>query len=152
MYPDIKSQVDLLFKNARDRSAGIRTNPVTGGSFVARLDPVRPQKLMAQKALEAREWFAAQKPDDAPELPLTYTERERLKRGSGEDYIVSLFARSLDARNYRTAGHPKYDEYARGVMASKLTPPFIRQDEDLLTRYPSKPLNGMGGGLIWRGV
>jgi hypothetical protein len=150
MKTDIKSQVDHLFATAPDRSAKLRENPVTGGSFVAGLEPIRQQKLGAQRALEARAWFAAQKPDDAPELPLTYDDRESLKV-NGLPYIVSLFARSLAHRDYRTEGHPKFDEYARGVMASDMTPEWIREDKQLLRRYTPKPLDGMGGGLIWRG-
>lgn len=151
MYPDIKSQVDLLFKNASDRFAEFRENPVTGGMFVARLDPVRPQKLRAQRALEARVWFAEHKPIDLPELPIRKEDRERLKV-DGVRYILSVFARSLACRDYRTDGHPKFDEYARGVMASHMTPKWIREDAQLLRRYPPVPLNGMGPGLMWRGA
>ena len=108
-------------------------------------------KELVQRALAAREWFGAQRPDDAPELPLTYAERELLKRGNLLSYIVALFARSLDTRNFRTEWHPNFAEYARGVMASELAPPFIRQDGNLLTRYPPVLLDGMGPGLMWRG-
>ena len=146
----IKRQVDLLFKDAPDRSEELRQNPVTGGMFVASLDPIRPQKLMAERALEARERFAAEKPNDAPELPLNYQERERLKV-SGLPYIVSLYGRSLAAQDFRTEGHPDFDEYARGVMASNMTPSWIREDAQLLRRYPPKPLDGMGPGLVWQG-
>jgi hypothetical protein len=150
MRPKIKVQANLLFKNAPDRSAEVRENPVTGGRFVAGVDPVRPQKLKAQSALEARESFKAQKSDDAPDLPLTYAERERSKV-DGLPYIVSLFARSLACRDYEMEGHPSFDVYARGVMASDMTPMFIREDAQLLRRYPPVPLNGMGPGLMWRG-
>ena len=110
-------------------------------------------KDLAQKALKAREWFAKQKPDDAPALPLSYAARERLKGAAAPlHYIVSLFGRSLDARGFRTEGHPNFDEYARGVMASKLTPAFIREDAELLRRYPPEPLDELGGGLMWRGA
>jgi hypothetical protein len=149
MPTNIKLRVEELFKNAPDRSAEVRENPVTGNSFIAGLDPVRPQKRLAQRALEAREWFAAQKADDAPELPLRQVDRERLKV-DGLPYIVSLFARSLAHRDYRTEGHPKFDEYTRGVMASDMTPEFIRKDAQLLRRYPPVPLKGMGPGLVWR--
>ena len=68
---------------------------------------------------------------DASELPLSYQERERLKV-CGVNYIISVFGRSLAYRDFRTEGHPNFDEYARGVMASELAPPFIREDEQLL--------------------
>jgi hypothetical protein len=151
MTMNIKLKVEELFKNAPDRYEKFRENPVTGGSFVASLDPVGPQKLLAERALEAQEWFAAQKPDDAPELPLTKERRERIKAGQ-LSFIVSVFARSLAYRDFRTEGHPNFDEYARGVMASDWTPKWIREDAQLLSRYPPNPLKGMGGGLIWRGL
>lgn len=65
----------------------------------------------------------------APELPLSYQERERLI-----PYIVSVYGRSLAVRDFRTKGHPKFDDYARGVMASEMTPWFIRGDAHLLRR------------------
>jgi hypothetical protein len=141
MTTNTKLKVEELFKNAPDRHERFRENPVTGGSFVGGLDPVRPQKLIAERALEAQEWFAAQKPDDAPELPLTKAGRERLKAGQ-LSYIVSLFARSLAYRDFRTEGHPNFDEYARGVMASDWTPKWIREDAQLLSRYPRSRSTG----------
>ena len=87
---------------------------------------------------------------DASELPLSYQERERLKV-CGVNYIISVFGRSLAYRDFRTEGHPNFDEYARGVMASEMAPPFIREDEQLLRQYPPEPLKGMGPGLQWRG-
>jgi hypothetical protein len=53
-------------------------------------------------------------------------------------------------RDYDTAGHPRFEEYARGVMASPLAPDFVRNDPELLKRYPPTPLAGLGAGLIWR--
>jgi hypothetical protein len=144
-----EDQVEKLFEEADDRHDEFRRNPVTGGRFVRTIDPVRPQKRLAEKALEARDWFAPQRPRDATELPLTYEERERIKV-EGVGYIVALLARSLAMRNYETKGHPRFEEYARGVMASPLTPGFVRNDPELLKRYPPTPLAGLGGGLVWR--
>jgi hypothetical protein len=150
MTTKVIHRVEELFENALDRSAEVRENPVTGGTFIAGLDPLRPQKIKAQAALDAREWFAAHKPDDAPELPIRQVDREDLKV-EGLPYIVSVFARSLADRNYQTDRHPKFDEYARGVMASDMTPDFIRNDAQLIRRYPPVPLGGMGPGLKWLG-
>ena len=149
MTTKVNYGVEELFENAPDRYAEVRENPVTGETFVAGLDPIRPQMARAQAALDAHEWFAAHKPGDAPELPLRQVDREDLKV-EGLPYIVSVFARSLADRNYRTDGHPKFDEYARGVMASDMTPEFIRKDPQLVRRYPPVPLRGMGPGLKWR--
>src|SRR4029434_11265425 len=89
----------------------------------------------AVNALKARDWSGV------PDLPLTHHDRELKKGKGGVDYIKSLFARSLAYRDYRTEGHPMFDEYARGVMASDMIPEWlreewIREDAELLGRYP----------------
>lgn len=150
MTTKVSLSVEGLFETAYDQHAEVRANPITGGTFISGLDPIRPQMARARAALDARKWFAAHKPDDAPELPLRQVDRESLKV-EGLPYIVSLFARSLADRDYRTEEHPKFDEYARGVMASDMTPEFIRKDAQLARRYPPVPLSGMGSGLKWRG-
>jgi hypothetical protein len=141
-------QVERLFAEANDRHEKIRRNPVTGGAFVPDVDPVAQQKWIAVKALQARDWFASQKPPDIPDLPLTYGDRERMKVG-GISHIVAWLARSLAGRGYETKDHPGLDEYARGVMASPSAPGFIRNDPELLKRYPPRSLPGLGRGLGW---
>jgi hypothetical protein len=141
--------VENLFANADDRHEEFRRNPITGSGFVRGLDPIRPQKQLAVKALKSRAWFEAQRPSDAAELPLSYEEREAIKM-AGVNYIVAVFGRSLEAGDYNTEEHPRFDWYARGVMASPLAPEHVRNDPDLLRRYPPAPLPGLGGGLIWR--
>jgi hypothetical protein len=53
--------------------------------------------------------------------------------------------------NYDMDAHPSFDEYARGVMASLHTPDFIKQDQELKRRFPPKPLDHLGSGLVWQG-
>jgi hypothetical protein len=143
-----QEQATHLLEEADDRRSEIRRNPVTGGHFHRSLDPLAPQIRIASKALEARDWFASQRPPDATELPLTSDERERIKV-EGVGYIVALLARPLAMRDYEIKGHPRFPEYARGVMASPFTPDFIRNNPQLLREYPPTPLPGLGGGLIW---
>jgi hypothetical protein len=45
--------------------------------------------------------------------------------------------------------HPVFEDYARGVMASELTPNFIKKDEELQQRFPPHELPGLGSGLCW---
>ena len=121
MSSKFKDQVDLLFKNAPDRHYETRENPVTGGRFVPELDPIRPQKLKAHRALEAREWFAAQKPPDAPDLPLNYGDREDVRwQGEGLFYLVGAFARSLHGRDFRIEGHPDFDTFAPASLSASI--------------------------------
>jgi hypothetical protein len=147
MTPEIKAEVDRHFREAPDRSGYFRRNPVTGSGFTAD-DPIGPQKQAALRALTSREWFAQHVPSDAPPLPLSYYDRECLKSG-GLPHIVAWYARSLEARDYIVDGHPLFEEYARGVMASPLAPDFIKEDKHLQARFPPRPLPGLGSGLYW---
>jgi hypothetical protein len=143
--------VDRLFKEAPDRYNRIRTNPVTGSRWVNGVDRVGPQKRAACRGLVARAWFDRDSPE-MKALPLSYHEREELKRHGGVDYIQSVYARSFEAQKYDFVRHPSFEQYARGVMASPLAPDFIRQDPELLKRYPPRPLDGLGSGLYWKPV
>jgi hypothetical protein len=144
----IKRQVAELFANVPDRGE-IFENPVTGEKFVPPDDPIEPHLERAERALRARLQFAAELPPDAPELPLKYSDRELLKCGERPlPYIMAWFARSLSCRDYFIAGHPGFVAYARGVMASPHTPRWVKEDAEMLRRYPPAPLKGLGRSLI----
>ena len=149
MTIEIQMHVDEAFASSVYTPGSERTNPVTGGRFIQGFDPIVPQTRRATRALEARAWFEAHKPADAPLLPLTQGERESLKVG-GLAYLVSLFARSLAYRDYQIHGHPHFDTYACGCFASGLLPPHVQNDSVLLERFPPAELKGLGGGLICR--
>jgi hypothetical protein len=144
----VQLEVDRLFRKLPARRGELCWNPVTGGLFVKGLDPIKPQKERAYRALVAREWFALNGPPDAPPLPLSYEEREALKHG-GVLHILAWYARSLEARDYAVEEHPSFDLYARGVMASSEAPEFITEDEQLKKRFPPASLAGIGPGLGW---
>jgi hypothetical protein len=145
---EIKSYVDRLFREAPDRRWETRTNPVTGGRWERGLDPIAPQKRAACRALRASAWFARTAPPDAPPLPLWYGDRERLKYG-GLPRIVAWFARSLEALDYDFDRHPPFEEYARGVMASRYAPRFIKENTEMIKRFPPRILDGLGPCLYW---
>jgi hypothetical protein len=136
--------VDELF--SAHQHGGICQNPVTGGSYVHGEDPVEPQKMLARRALLAREWFAEYGPADVQPLPLSDGEREDLKRG-GILHILAWYARSLEARDYNVQQHPSFEDYARGVMAS--APGFICNDERLRKRFPPRPLEWLNNAMVW---
>jgi hypothetical protein len=151
MYPQIEQQVDQLFADALRRSPDVCENPVTGERFVPGDDPVRPHKERAIRALVAQLWFATQKPWGAPDLPLSYDDREEIRwQGSGLFYLVGAFARSLQHGDFWIEGHPDFDTFARGVMASPVTPAKFRNDLDLLHRFRPKPLPGLTPGLVFK--
>ncbi len=142
-------QARQLFAMARDRFDEVRTNPVTGGRWLNGVDPIKEQIRAAARALNARDEFAKRAPPDAPALPASYAEREKLKVG-GLPHIVAWFARSLEACNYDFGIHPGFEPYARGVLASPHTLYFVAQDKTLQQRFPARPLKGLGSGLYWQ--
>jgi hypothetical protein len=144
-------EVDHAFNTAPDRHWSSCRNPFTSGSWCPRLDPIKPQKEAAVRAVLARNWFAKHGPTDADlqPLPLGYDEREPLKRG-GSSHILAWYARSLDALDYDITKHPSFHDYACGVMASsEHAPDFITRDEVLRRRFPPQLLPGLISGLIW---
>jgi hypothetical protein len=149
MVADIyEFRVERLFREAPDRLEATRRNPVTGGHWVSGLDPVEPQKQAAYRALRAQAWFASKNPG-MPPLPLSYKDREDLKGQGGVRYIIALYARSLASLDYDLVSHPCFHTYACGVMASSYTPGFIKNDPDLLERYPPRTLEHLGPGLYF---
>jgi hypothetical protein len=147
-----RSHVDQVFDNAPDRDETTRRNPYTGAGWDPRLDPIQPQIEVAVRALLARRRHAKYGPVDADlqPLPLGYDEREALK-GGGAPHILAWYARSLEALDYDIAVHPKFHDYACGVMASsEHAPDFITQDKELQRRFPPRLLSGLIPGLIWQ--
>ena len=152
MSSKFKDQVDLLFKNAPDRHYEIRENPVTGESFVPGLDPIKPHKERAVRALEAQERFAAEKSPDMPDLPVNKQTDDpaSFRWLSGLHYLIEAYTHSLRIRDYRPEGHPDFKTFARGAMADPQMPERFRNDPDLLARFPSKRLPGLGRGLAFK--
>jgi hypothetical protein len=112
----IGREVERLFSENPAQSNGLCTNPVTGADYVRGVDPIAPQKEAAYRALLAREWFAFTAPPDATPLPINELDREDWKRtGRLLDYIIALYARSLDDR-YDVKEHPTFADYVSGVL------------------------------------
>ena len=110
---------------------------------------MKPEGLERQ-AQFAREMFGLNGPFDAPPLPLSYDERERLKLEGPLSKIVALYARSLENQKYDLEEHPSFVDYARGVMASDFNGHRgMKEDEELRRRFPPRQLNGLGPGLCW---
>jgi hypothetical protein len=142
----ISREVDRLFR--ANHKEGLADIPITGGLYVPTEDDIRPLKKRVRAALAAREWFYKNGPPDAQPLPLSYGEREALKR-QGVPHILAWYARSLECQDYDVVEHPTFDDYARGVMASDHAPDFIKKEE-LLKRFPPRLLDGLGSGLYWK--
>ena len=145
----IGREVERLFSKNPGSHGGHYENPVTGGRFVYGIEPIEPQKEAACRALLAREWFAVNGPADAPQLPITYEERECLKWRTGRplDYVVAQFAGSLGT-HYDVTEHPSFSEFVSGLLwdhdngGSEL--PLSREGlAELKRRYPPQKLEGL---------
>jgi hypothetical protein len=119
--------------------------------LVSGVDLAISEKGLWPQAQAAREWFAIHGPADAPPLPLTYAEREDLKRG-GVTHLIAWYARSLADQDYDVKKHPSFFDYACGVMASQHAPWFIKKDQALHRRFPARSLPGLTPNLDWEPV
>jgi hypothetical protein len=147
---EIKRKVDRLFEELNAKRGDYCFNPVTGGTFIWGEDPIKPQKEDACCALAAREWFAVNGPPDAPPLPLSHEECEDYRRSSGLMKIVGFFGRSVrKTAKYDIQGHPSFEDFARGLMASNSGLWRVESDEEMRKRFPPRHLPGMTGGLYW---
>jgi hypothetical protein len=142
-------EVERLFGENPGSHGGQYENPVTGGRFIYGVDPIAPQKDAACRALLAREWFALNRPADAPQLPITYEEREYLKWRTGRplDYVVAQFARSLGT-HYDVTEHPSFSEFVSGLLwdhdnSGSGLPLSAEGLAELKRRYPPQKLEGL---------
>jgi hypothetical protein len=99
----------------------------------------------------ARQWFANCGPQDhdLQPFPIGSDEREALK-GGGAPHILAWYARSLASLEYDILEHPSFEDYACGTMASDGTPSFIRDDVELLRRFPPRHLPGLERSGNWK--
>jgi hypothetical protein len=144
----IKDYIDQLFRDAKPEHGQLCENPVHGGLWLVGEDPIAPQKDAARRALVAREWFYVHGPKDAPPLPLSGIEQGQLRYRDPLGHLVTDFARSLEANDWKINNHPSFEDFARAVLASELAPDFTRKNPTLLKRYPPRPLPGMDG-QVW---
>jgi hypothetical protein len=154
----IQARVEHMFRGISKRRGERCQNPVTGGWFLYGDDPIAPQKEDACKALQAREWFAKHGPPDAQPLPVSQSDIEDMKyRHSAPDgplsHIVSRFAASLRCQGWDFDRHPSFDDFARGVMATRnasFALDFVLKDEAMRRRYPARHLAGLTPSWIWQ--
>src|SRR5262245_37951500 len=92
-------------------------------------------------ALCARKWYAQQKPDGLPELPLTAHACQALRESSdGPLVLLGCFGYSLKFVRWAYQSHPGFHAYCRGVLASSLTPAALRNDPELKREFPPTAL------------
>ena len=148
--------VDSLFQANAARPGQICDWPVVGGHYVSGSDPTKGKRETAVRALLARDWFADNGPPDAQPLPLSNDEREDMKGGRGLlYYIVALYARSLEGRDYDLEEHPSPSDYIGGVLWEAeygdlgTLPNYPDELTELKKHYPPAMLAGIGPGFCW---
>ena len=151
--------VDRLFNANAARRGQICEWPVIGGHYVSGVDPTQAMKETSRRALFAREWFAQNGPPGLPPLPLSHNEREDLKCGRGLLlYLLALYARSLDGRNFDFNEHPPFADYVSGVLWEVergrigVLPHCPSELAEIRKRFPPRPLKGLGPGFCWEPV
>jgi hypothetical protein len=148
----IVREVDRQFRQlAGWRHGTACNNPVTGGGFVYGLrgeDSIAAQKRSACRALVACEWHAHNSPS-APPLLVDCYEIERQRWGGGLSSLFGFFSRSVATADWAIAGHPPFEIYARGALASPRCPSILKNDRSLAKRFPPQPIFSLGCGLIW---
>jgi len=106
---------------------------------------VSPSKM----ARCARRWFdicyRSPEFEDAPPLPLSPQERfwHMSMKGAPLGYLLGRYAASLEAHDYEVFDHPRPAEFVRGLMACSTVPAEVRQDPEMLRRFPPEKLHGL---------
>lgn len=148
----IWDEVKQLFDSLRAPTGECGTCPVTGGRFLWGHDRLAPVVERAVRTKLARLKFRRENPT-LPDLPLTYPDRESMKGMFSERYGIALYARSLAARSYKTAGHPSFETYARGLLAVPHFRDWANRDApELLRRYPPEFLPGLNEAGYFNGT
>ena len=145
-------EVERLFKKNPPLRGELCRNPVTKADYVGGIDPIKPQKDEARRALLAREWFFVHGPSDAPPLPIDGQERGKLKYKDPLSHLVTQFSNSLEGNGWDIGSHPSFEAYARGVNASPLAADIVLNDDAIRKRYPPRELHFILSGMIWRPV
>jgi hypothetical protein len=149
---DYRQVVEDLFKQVRGRKGDTLTNPVTGERWVCGYDRRKEHKERAIRALLARRWFewdVQWYAPDAPPLPLGPREIDRGKMQAGIHYLATVYAQSLQTKDWDMSGHPNFAVYCRAVMASRLAPDYIKNDDALKGRFPPYHEDVLKPGLVW---
>jgi hypothetical protein len=147
----IKRQADQLFAKMTATHGECCINPITREGFVWGVDPIADQKEQANFALLAQQWFRVNGPPDAPLLPLNLHDRDRFRGSGGLTALVGFYARSLSRQGYDVCTHPSFDDFARGLMALAKERGLwqLEEDENLMRRFPPRPLMGMLPSAYW---
>src|SRR5262249_36432835 len=112
---EFESHVDELVRRQQHGQILV-TSPIFTGSFS--INNVPKLKFLVRNALRARAWHGWQGPPWAQPLPLSEAEYVAFFIGDNSLlYLVGMYSRSLQGRDYDFLGHPLFFDYARAIMA-----------------------------------
>jgi hypothetical protein len=147
----ITKEVDRQFRQLVGRHGECCTNPVTGGEFVFGMrgeDSIAARKRSACRALVACAWHAHNSPN-APPLLVNWYDIEEARRGGGFSHLFACFARSVATNDWAIAGHPPFEIYAQGALASPRCPQSLKENAALAQMFPPQRIYSLGCQLIW---
>ena len=148
----ITQEVRSAFQNIHHSPKGADCeNPVTGSKFIKGLDPIRPQLVDAQRALNARRWFAITAPPDLLPLPVG-DECHACKQQDygGPGHAKALYSCSLKTLGYDIHAMPDINTFMAGLLALTQLGEFFRDKHpEFMKRWPPEPLAGMDRNGYW---
>ena len=74
-----------------------------------------------------------------------------LYKAEGAMHILGCYALSLEAMDHDYLKHPRFYDFACGMMAHLSAPDHVRYDIDLQAEFPAKELPGLCGRMMWSG-
>ena len=92
---EVEQEVERLFKECPPVRGRVAYNPVTHSLYAGGIDPIKPQKEAAKRALLARAHFAITGPVDAQPLPVSERERDDVHIRHGYSTSQYLFRHLL---------------------------------------------------------
>ena len=147
----VQKEVNRQFKHLYLRHGCICVNPITGGNFVGGArgeDSLAAQKRAACRAIVARAWHSDNSPN-APPLPVDMRDIYDMVRATGFRRLFGSFAQSIAVNDYRVSGHPPWEIFAAGMLASPHAADFLKNDKTLTSRFPPRPIYGLATSPIW---
>jgi hypothetical protein len=105
---------------------------------------------IARAAYQARAAFAQEGPAWAQPLPIG-DEVYPIYKAEGAMHILGCYALSLEAMDHDYLKHPRFYDFACGMMAHLSAPDHVRYDIDLQAEFPAKELPGLCGRMMWSG-
>lgn len=147
---EIYAYVKYLFDNEPVLASQLADFPFGDGAcFAGWMRNREGLKRIVTDALDARAWFAEQKPGWAPNLPLDWSGCRKLQRDRiNKIRMVGYFAESLRRQYWSWKSHPTFARFASAVMAFGRAPGRLRLDPELYWSYSPEPL-GAGDGQAY---